>query len=165
SASPSRATRATRTVRGRGRAPHDHDSAADRALDVPERPRARARQTHWRWPGVVELVHDSHTMTVPGTWTMESGPAMPSAADRLAGDTNAFPSVATESAEWVHRLRRVLTLQEPGMRVGVGSADAHGWQSLQVTVPTRPLTLLHVDRDAMGQVLGTGVTMRFRIEG
>jgi hypothetical protein len=142
----------------------DHEGAADRVLDIPERPRAQARQSHWRWPGAVELVHDMYTVTVPGTWAVESGPAEQRAADCLTADAEAFPSIAADSAAWAHRLRRVLTLQEPGTRVSVGAADAHDWQALHVTVPTRPPTLIHIDRNAMAQLVGPTVSVHFRIE-
>jgi hypothetical protein len=61
-------------------------------------------------------------------------------------------------------MRGVVSLQEPHVRLRIGHADATGWQTLEIAVPTRPPTVVQVDRDAMLQLLGSGVTVRLRIE-
>lgn len=162
-ASPTPGPRPRRGVRLRGRVAPDDEGATDRALESAERPRARARQRHWRWGGAVELVHDAHTVHVPGRWTLESAPSFAKGAAPEGFDAAPFPTIGTDDAAWADRMRRILTLQEPGTRLRVGAVNSNGWQTLEVAVPTRPATIVQVDREAMGQLLGAAVAVRFRI--
>jgi hypothetical protein len=158
-----RGARPRALLRPRWRQPADHEGAADRALEAHERPRARARASRWSWPGAVELVRETHTVLVPGTWTFEEAPVYRPDADLSAYEAPPIPPLAHESAAWASRMQTVLSLQEPGTRLRVGDADASGWKAIDVVVPTRPPTLVHVDRDALGALLGGAATIRLTI--
>lgn len=161
---PARGARARAGFRPRWRQPSDHEGAADRALEAHERPRARARATRWNWPGAVELVHETHTVRVPGTWTLEDAPFYRYDAGVTLYEAPPIPPLAHDRAAWAARMHTVLSLQEPGTRLRVGDADASGWRAIEVVVPTRPLTCVHVDRHAVGALLGGAATIRLTID-
>jgi len=164
-ASPARGARPRASLRPRWRQPHDDEGAADRALETVERPRARARRLRWSWPGSVELVHDTHTVQVPGTWMLNDAPFHRRESDTAMYEAAPLPHHTLDSAAWAARMRRVLLLQEPGTRLRVGDVDANGWHTLEVAVPTRPPTIVQVDRNALGWLLDGAVTVRLRIQG
>jgi hypothetical protein len=155
------------SVRPRWRQRVDDDGAADRALEAMERPRARARVMQWSWPGSVELVHDTHTVEVPGTWTFDAAPFYRREAETTSAMyvTAPLPDVSDDGAAWAARMRRVLSLQELGTRLRVGEVNASGWQTLEIAVPTRPPTVVEVDRDALGSLLDGAVAVRLKIDG
>ncbi len=160
---PARGARPRAFLRPRWRQPSDHEGAADRALEAHERPRARARATRWSWPGAVELIHETRTVHVPGTWTLEDAPFHRLDAGVTAYEAPPIPQLAHDSAAWAARMRTVLSLQEPGTRLRVGDADASGWRAIDVAVPTRPPTVVHVDRQAVAALVGGAATIRLRI--
>ncbi len=164
-ASPARGARPRASLRPRWRQPHDDEGAADRALEAVERSRARARQLRWTWPGAVELVHDTHTVQVPGTWTLDKAPFHRFESSTATHEAPPLPHLTHDSAAWAARMRTVLSLQEPGTRLRVGDVDTNGWQTLEVAVPTRPPTIVQVDRDALGWLLDGAVAVRLRIHG
>lgn len=147
----------------------DDDGSADRALEAMERPRARARVAQWSWPGSVELVHETHTVQIPGTWTFDAAPFYRRESTTMARmmmyEAPPLPDVAEEGMAWSARMRRVLSLQEAGTRLRVGAVNASGWRTLEVAVPTRPPTVVEVDREALGSLLDGAVTVRLRIDG
>ncbi len=159
-ASPARGARPRASLRPRWRQPTDDEGAADRGLESIERPRARARRLRWSWPGSVELVHDSHTLQVPGTWTLDKAPFHRCQSDTATYEAAPLPHLTLDSDAWAARMRVVLSLQEPGTRLRVGDVGANGWQTLEVAVPTRPLTIVQVDRDALGSLFDGAVAVR-----
>ncbi len=163
-ASPARGARPRGSLRPRRRQPTDDDGAADRAFEAVERPRARARRRRWRWRGSVEFVHDTHTVQVPGTWTLDESPFHRGESDPAAIEAPPLPHLTHDSAAWAARMRRVLSLQEPGTRLRISDVDANGWQTLEVAIPTRPPAIVQVDRDALRSLLNSAVTVRLRIE-
>jgi hypothetical protein len=163
-ATPGPSGRQRRPVRLRGRRPSDEEGAVDRALEAAERPRARGRQPTPTWHGGVEFVHESGTVTVPGRWALEQASSALPAVVAPYDEAAPLPDPAHDPVAWAHRLRRVLALQEPGSRLAVEAADATGWQRLSVAVPTRPPTLVQVDRDALARLLGRTVVVRLRID-
>jgi hypothetical protein len=166
-ASPARGARRRASLRPRWRQRPDDDGAADRALEAMERPRSRAKAVQWSWPGSVELVHGTHTVQVPGTWTLDAAPfyRRDSATMSAMYEAARLPGVLEDGAAWAARMRRVLSFQEPGTRLRVGAVNASGWQTLEVAVPTRPPTVVQVDRDALGSLLDGAVTVSLRING
>ncbi len=164
-ASPARGARPRTSLRPRWRQPHGNDGTGDGALEVLERPRARARRTPWRWPGVVELVRDTHTVQVPGTWTFEETPFHHRTSRSALPEAAPLPDLSNDSTGWATRMRTVLSLQEAGTRLRVGTVGANGWQTLEVAVPTRPPTIVQVDREAVATLLNGAVTVRLRIHG
>lgn len=164
--SPARGARPRTTLRPRWRQRPDDDGAADRALEAMERPRSRARAVRWIWPGSVELVHDTHTVQVPGTWTLDTAPFYRREAATMSAmdETAPLPDVSDDGAAWATRMRRVLSFQEPGTRLRVAAVTASGWQTLEVAVPTRPPTVVEVDRDALASLLGGAVAVRLKID-
>ena len=109
-------------------------------------------------------MHDTHTTRIPGTWTLDAVPLLRSASDNALFEAPPIPQLATEYVAWAARMRRVLSLQEPRVRLRVGLADATGWRTLEIAVPTRPPTVVQVDRDALRQLLDSAVMVRLRIE-
>ncbi len=165
--SPARGARPRTTLRPRWRQRPDDDGAADRALEATERPRARARVVQWSWPGSVDLVHETHTVRVPGTWSFDAAPLYRREATTMSAIYEAppLPAVSDDGAAWATRMRRVLSFQEPGTRLRVGAVNASGWQTLEVAVPTYPPSIVQVDRDALGLLLDSAVAVRLRIDG
>jgi hypothetical protein len=161
-ATPGPSGRQRRPVRLRGRRPSDEEGAVDRALEAAERPRARGRQPTPTWHGGVEFVLEQGTITVPGRWALEPS-REPTCVHPRDPAHDQWPDPARDPVAWTERLRRVLMLQEPGVRLRVGHATAHDWQTLEVTVPTQPPTLLQVDRPAVAQLLGGAGAVRLRI--
>jgi hypothetical protein len=43
--------------------------------------------------------------------------------------------------------------------------NASGWQTLEVAIPTHPPTVVKVDREALGSLLGGAVAVRLVIHG
>ncbi len=129
-----------------------------------ERPRARSRRLQWSWPGSVELVHETHTVHVPGTWMLVESPFHGHASDLTIGEAAPLPHLTHDSAAWANRMRRVLSLQEPATRLRVGDVNGSGWQTLEVSVPTRPPTIVQVDRGALGSLLNGAVAVRLVID-
>lgn len=166
--SPTRSARTRPSLRPRWRQRPDDEGAADRALEAMERPRARARLLQWSWPGAVELVYDARTVQVPGTWTLDAAPFYrrdSATIQEVMYEAAPLPGVSDDGAAWAARMRRVLSLQEPGTRLRVGEVNASGWQTLEVAVPTRPPTVVQVDRDALGALLDGALAVRLRING
>jgi len=166
--SPARSARPRATLRPRSRQRPDDDGAADRALEAMERPRARARVVRWSWPGSVELVHDTHAMQIPGTWTFDAAPFYRRELATMSGvlyEAPPLPDVADDGMAWSLRMRQVLSLQEPGTRLRVGAVNDGGWKTLEVAIPTRPPTVVEVDGDAFGSLLDDAVAVRLKING
>ncbi|MCC6241811.1 MAG: hypothetical protein IT353_03175 [Gemmatimonadaceae bacterium] len=161
-ASPTRVMRPRSTGRPRGRQRPDEDGGAARTLEVSERPRAKARRHRWSWTGSVDLEQRTHTTHIPGTWTLLDTPF-----HRVAATTTQsaapIPDVTRDPAAWAARMSTVLSMQEPGARLRVGTTDNSGWQTLEVAIPTLPPTIVQVDHHAVSQILKAPVTIRLRI--
>lgn len=162
-ASLSRGARPRAALRARGRQRPDEDGASARAFEATERPRARARQFRRCWPGSVELVRETHTEYVPGTWTLTDTPFHRQAAPVSRWGTPPIPHPTHEPRSWTARMQTLLSLQEPGTRLRVGESTRDGWQTLEVAVPTHPPTIVQVDRTAVAQILNGPVSIRLRI--
>lgn len=80
-------------------------------------------------------------------------------------ETVPLPDVSEDGRAWSVRMRQVLSLQEPGTRLRVGAVNDGGWKTLQVAIPTRPPTVVEVDRDALGSLLDDAVAVRLKING
>jgi hypothetical protein len=61
---------------------------------------------------------------------------------------------ALGEAAWAARVGQLMTLREPGLQLRIGLSDAEGWQTLEVTAPTRPATVVEFDRAAIARVGG-----------
>jgi hypothetical protein len=95
---------------------------------------------------------------VPGTWQLEFAPRTLV----RAGTADALPPVS-DAVEWRDRLEHIMTLQEPGVQLRIGSMSNGAWRTLEVTVPSQPPMLVEFDRDALAQVLGAErVQLRLR---
>jgi hypothetical protein len=119
-------------------------------VESPERARARTMDAH-QWPGEL-VVHAGAERTVTsGQWRLTTDPhqrAQPlGAAQRLSLDP-AYPE------GWATDLEALLTLQHAGARLAVRQADATGWQQLELRAPTRPETVVQLDRAAVAQLFG-----------
>lgn len=110
-----------------------------------------ARAPRFAWPGEVVLGAGDDARVIPGTWQLEFSPR----ALIRAGSAEAVPPVR-DAAAWRDRVAQILTLQEPGVQLRVGAMRDGVWQTLEVTVPTRPPMLLECDRAGLEQVVGTG---------
>jgi len=163
-AAPASAKRVRSPLRLRGRQAPDDDGGTDRALEAAERPRARARQLRRKWPGMVELVMDTRTMQLPGTWALEWVPLHRGVPHAMMYEAPPVPVLEHDAAGWVTRVRRVVSFAEPGIRLRVGDTSPAGWRTLEVAVPTRPPTILQLDVDALGSLLGGQVEVRLRID-
>lgn len=162
-AAPARGARPRGVLRPRWRQRHDGDAATDRAFEAMERSRSRACAVPWNWSGSVELVHDSHSVSVPGTWTLDDAPFHRREA-ATTYEAAPLPGVSDDGAAWAARMRRVLSLEEPDTRLRVGDANANGWQTLELAVPTRPVTIVQIDRAALASLVDGAVTVRLRID-
>ena len=96
---------------------------------------------------------------VPGTWQLEFAPR----ALVRAGAADGVPMIA-DAAAWSVRMTQIMTLQEPGVQLRLGAMQAGAWQTLEVTVPSRPPTLVEFDRAALGELVGSGV-VQLRVRG
>ncbi|QJR37356.1 hypothetical protein [Gemmatimonas groenlandica] len=109
-----------------------------------------ARASRFTWMGEV-IIGDGHdARAVRGTWNLEWHPhalVRPSASSAL------MPEVG-DAVAWTSRVARLMTLAEPGLQLRIGTSDADGWTTLEVTAPSHPATVLEFDRDAMATVAG-----------
>lgn len=124
--------------------------------DTPRRPRQvlvgehdYARAPRFTWPGEVVLAAGDAQRVVPGTWHLEFAPR----ALVRAGVAAAVPGVDDADA-WAERLVKVVTLHEPGLQLRIGAMADGAWQTLEVTVPSRPPTRVEFDRTALAQLGG-----------
>lgn len=115
-----------------------------------------ARAPRIAWPGEVVLGVGDAQRVVPGTWQLEFAPR----ALVRAGAGDALPAT-TDAHEWTARLTQIMTLQEPGVQLRLGAMHDGTWHTLEVTVPTRPPTLVEFDRAALTQLTEhTAVALR-----
>lgn len=110
-----------------------------------------ARAPRFAWPGEVVLGAGDDARVIPGTWQLEFAPR----ALVRPGTADAVPPVHDASA-WHDRMVRILTLQEPGVQLRVGAMNDGAWQTLEITVPSRPPMLVECDRAGLAQVVGAG---------
>ena len=118
-----------------------------------------ARAPRFAWPGEVVLGDGPDQRVVPGTWQLEFAPR----ALVRAGAADGVPMIA-DAAAWSVRMTQIMTLQEPGVQLRLGAMQAGAWQTLEVTVPSRPPTLVEFDRAALGELVGSGV-VQLRVRG
>lgn len=108
-----------------------------------------ARAPQFTWPGEVVFGEGADAHVVRGTWNLEWSPR---ALVRPGAAAVSMPAIG--DAAWVARVERLMTLGEPGLQLRIGQSDAEGWQTLEVTAPTRPTTVIEFDRAAMARVGG-----------
>ncbi len=119
------------------------------AVQASARARARALHEH-QWAGEARFSVGQEINVVRGRWRLTLSQAQrahtASAPFALSLDP-AIPEV------WETELAALLTLQTPGARLAVARADAHGWRELELRAPTRPETVVQLDRAAVARVL------------
>lgn len=74
-----------------------------------------------------------------------------------AGARSARPLPVADdvSAEaWHEHLLRFVRLQHPRMQLRVVRADTDGWQQIELSAPTVPLSVVQLDRQGMARLLG-----------
>lgn len=156
---PTRPTASPRARRGR-RLPTRLGPADDQdPVESPERARARTVGGH-AWPGEV-VVHAGDRRTVTsGQWRLTTDPR-----ERVqpAGSAGRLALDPAHVEAWETELEALATLQVPGARLAVRHADASGWQQLELRAPTRPETVVQLDRGAMAAVFGC-VAEALRVE-
>ncbi len=159
---PAAGTTAPRGRRG-GRLPSrlGLDDAQD-PVEAPERARARTLGVH-HWPGEAIFAAGARRTVVRGRWRLTLDAA------QRAQAVGAAPSLSLDPAyaeAWETQLEALLTLQVPGARLRVAGADPHGWRLLELRAPTRPETVVQLDRAAVAQVLDSeadDVTVELRV--
>ena len=109
-----------------------------------------ARAPRFAWPGEIVFGDGDDARVIRGTWNLEMRPR---ALVRPGASAESMPPVH-DAAEWSDRVARLMTLSEPGLQLRIGRSDAAGWQTLEVTAPTRPATVVEFDRDAIASVAG-----------
>lgn len=137
----------------------------DDALEVTERPRARALRTQWRFPGTIELEYKTQTVQVPGTWILGQMPLPAPFRGHGSCRVADLPDPLLDPVAWSAHMRTILSLQEPRAHLRIGSVDAHGWRMLEIARDTQPPSIVHVDRSAFNDLMGPDVNVRFRIQG
>ena len=117
-----------------------------------------ARAPRFTWPGEVVFGAGERQHVVPGTWQLEFAPR----ALVRAGGADDVPSLRDAEA-WHDRMSQIMTLQEPGAQLRIGTMSNGAWRTLEVTVPSRPPMLVEFDRAALVQVVGAErVQLRLR---
>lgn len=109
-----------------------------------------ARAPRFTWPGEIVLGDGDDARVIRGTWNLEWTPR---ALVRPGAPAPSLPPIE-DAVEWNDRVARLMTLDEPGLQLRIGRSDADGWQTLEVTAPTRPATVIEFDRGAMASVAG-----------
>lgn len=164
SAATPRGVRHRAAPRPRMRRPHGDAPGGD-ALEVTERPRARALRTQWRFPGAVVLEYNTKTVPVPGTWILGQMPFHDPFRVRGSHPAADLPDPLIDPVAWSVQLRTILSLQEPRTHLRIGSVDERGWRVLEIARDTQPPSIVHVDRSAFNDLMGSDVTVRFTIQG
>lgn len=106
------------------------------------------------WDGFVRIAGDQHGVCVPGTWHLD----LPGAARPMtAGARSVRPLQAADDVSagaWHEHLLRFVRLQHPRMQLRVVRADTDGWQQIELSAPTVPLSVVQLDRQGMARLLG-----------
>jgi len=135
------------------------DDAQD-PVEAPQKARARTFGAH-HWPGQVVFAAADRRTVVNGRWRLTLDPAQRAQSLGAAGALSLNPE---HPEVWETQLEALLTLQVPGARLRVTRANAHGWQLLELRAPTQPETVVHLDRDAVGQLFDASPeTMRVEL--
>ena len=108
-----------------------------------------ARAPRFTWPGEVVFGEGADAHVVRGTWNLEWSPR---GLVRPGAAAVSMPVIG--DADWAPRVGQLMTLREPGLQLRIGLSDAEGWQTLEVTAPTRPATVIEFDRAAVARVAG-----------
>lgn len=119
------------------------------AVEAPERARARTPHEH-HWSGEAVFSAGDRRAVVQGRWRLTLDAAQRAQTHKTVAALSldpAYPEV------WETQLEALLTLQVPGARLAVASADAEGWRVLEVRAPTNPETVVQLDRGAVARVL------------
>jgi hypothetical protein len=161
---PTRASGASAPVRARRgrRLPSRLGADEQDPIDAPERARARTFGTH-HWPGEAIFTAGDRRTVVRGRWRLTLDPMQRAQAFDGAGALSLDPAYAEA---WETQLEALLTLQVPGARLRVAGADANGWRLLELRAPTRPETVVQLDRAAVAQVMDRAieaVTVELRV--
>lgn len=151
-------------LRGRGRrlhAPGEADDAQD-PVETPERARARVGNPH-HWPGEVVFTTPERRLALRGRWRL-AGPSSEGVSWHRA--TSAPPLDPDYPEAWETQLESLLTLQSPGARLQVISADTQGWREIELRAPTQPETVVQLDRAAVAKILDAAdVRVELRVMG
>jgi hypothetical protein len=117
-------------------------------VEAPERARTLVGHT---WPGEVIVHAGGHRTVTSGQWRLTLDRAQRAYA---GAPTRALTLDAAQREVWETELEALLTLQVPGARLAVTQADADGWRELELRAPTRPETVVQLDRAAVAGVFG-----------
>lgn len=104
------------------------------------------------WAGRVRITAQHGVLEIPGTWHLH----MP-AHGRKGGPGGRALLPLPEPGKWGawrEHLLRLVTLQLPGAQLRVCRADRAGWRMLEFSAPTAPASVLQLDREALGALLG-----------
>lgn len=100
----------------------------------------------------MRITDGNTTVEVQGTWYLQ----MPHDARSLrpAGRAALPLPMAGDVDAWRGHLQRLAMLQVPGTQLRVRTADGAGWSTLEFAAPTTPASVLQLDREAFGALLG-----------
>ncbi len=144
----------SRSVAGNSRSrsgrPRRGARSPDDAQDPVESPeRARTHGAH-HWPGELVFTAGGRRRVVHGRWRFTHDPLQRAQAAGVAGGLSLDP---THAEGWETQLEALLTLQVPGARLQVIEADTQGCRLLELRAPTRPETVVQLDRGALAHLL------------
>jgi hypothetical protein len=123
----------------------------DDAQDPVEAPERALTQGAHHWPGELVITAGERRRVVHGRWRFTHDPLQRAQAAGVAGRLSLDPAYAEG---WETQLEALLTLQVPGARLQVREADTQGCRLLELRAPTRPETVVHLDRAALAQLFG-----------
>jgi hypothetical protein len=115
------------------------------------------------WDGHVCISGEHGTVSIRGTWHLE----MPQEPRTMltARRSRSLPLPARDDMNaWHAHLLRLVTLQIPGMQLRVQGADAASWTALEFAAPTRPASVVQLDRQGLVALLGEGASVSLTID-